>query len=211
MNWRQFSAGALELRRQYVQWAQNVVYIIGTSNKYHRIHGQPSGWCFRFNPAKQTWSIRIIVPDRTEIASSPVRGFKHIQTINPIDADQNLQPQNFQKMLKPPGSPWFPQGGNPQNSVVSQRLSCATKEQIMLKGLTPPDQSVDRIKENVLWFAVVSQRIIMGFPWFEMGHIPLVLWRFYMVFFWDISTRNGGFTMGKSWENHGNIWGYPAW
>jgi len=32
-------------------------------------------------------------------------GFKHIQTIKPSDADQNLQPQNFQKMLKPPASP----------------------------------------------------------------------------------------------------------
>jgi hypothetical protein len=73
----------------------------------------------------------------------------------------------------------------------------------MLKGLTPPDQSVDRIKENVLWFAVVSQRIIMGFPWFEMGHIPLVLWRFYMVFF-------GTYPLEMEvlpWVNHGKIMG----
>ena len=51
-----------------------------------------------------------------------------------------------------------------------------------------------------------SRRTCCGLPWWAKESS----WVFHGLK-WDISTRNGGFTMGKSWENHGNIWGYPAW
>ena len=44
----------------------------------------------------------------------------------------------------------------------------------------------------------LEMEVLYGFIWFYMGNIHQK-WMFYMVLYGDI------------WENHGNIWGYPAW
>ena len=141
-------------------------------------------------PQNKHESIRIIVPDRTDTASSPVRGFTPSSPLMPIKIypkfSENVDTPRFSMIS--PGKQHF----HGQNSVVSQRKRCATKEQIMLKGLTPPDQSVDRIKENVVCRLPCWQRIIMGGTMVWNGTYPLVLWRFYH-----------GFLMGKSWEYMG--------
>ena len=79
----------------YIQYVYIYIYIVGTSNEYHQNHEQSSGWCFRFNPAKHIWSMRIIIPDRTGNHLSPLRG---IQTMPFLPISQFCSLQNHESV-----------------------------------------------------------------------------------------------------------------